>query len=342
MKNILVAVLALNTMWVFGQKKSIPEVLSNPYDFKMISSGRNSPNFNPTRDSLTEIVVLLHSGYKIEQIKDYFGWSDKAIDRKVNVLLAANFIKKDNNLNLVPAVFVTSIDEGNFIRKRLKKLIRQTADSIRRRLPELITQTKTIKSFRDVNFSDVSLLVLSDVLLDNWQISNVENDFLHAARTLHNGKNYYAAYQERLKNSQVEALGVYGNQYSDTLNYNICEYGNRRNSKQAITKTKILKKEFSDFGERSHFNYPVIDSLDDAQLQNIAGKFLPVIRNILDQNKPMLLGAYKNSPYLNEVSFEEYFIWVYHIYYTAVTDELIKQKIISLPKDGVSFYAVLQ
>ena len=36
-----------------------------------------------------------------------------------------------------------------------------------------------------------SLLVLSNVMLDNWQINAVEDRFLRAERPLRNGKRYY-------------------------------------------------------------------------------------------------------------------------------------------------------
>jgi hypothetical protein len=39
-----------------------------------------------------------------------------------------------------------------------------------------------------------------------------------------------------------------------------------------------------------------------------------------------------------ETSFEEFFIWWYHIIYTKATDVLIEQNIIKSPKNGLFYY----
>jgi len=176
----------------------------------------------------------------------------------------------------------------------------------------------------------------------NWQIKNVEAEFLHVKRTLHHGKNYYAAYQEKVKGSPIEALGVYGNQVDDTLNYIVCRYGNNRYTKEAIEKNAAVKKELAALNKNGHFNYPLIDSTDNVKLQAMAKQFLPVMINGFGANKLKLVEYYEKSVYAKEVSFEEYFIWSFHSYYTAVTNELIKRKLIILPPGGIAFFAAIK
>jgi hypothetical protein len=86
------------------------------------------------------------------------------------------------------------------------------------------------------------------------------------------------------------------------------------------------------------FQCPLIDTSENNLLQAMAHQFLPTLLSILNQNRSALEMNFLLSPYAKSVSFEEYFIWLYHVYYTAVTDELIKRKVITLPENGVSYY----
>ncbi len=205
-------------------------------------------------------------------------------------------------------------------------------------MPKIKEETNKIKILNKFDFNRLSLLILSNVILDNWQIENVEKEFLNVRRTERHGKNYYASFQEKLRNQQKEAFCIYGNQFEDTLNFSMCRYGNLRYTKDVIEQNRNLKMSFSK--SPKDFIFPIIDPLSYSKLQKIADDFKPILLSILNKNKIIFNKMYDNSIYSSEVSFEEYFIWVYHIYYTAVTDELINQKIIKIPKDKVSFYVL--
>ncbi|WP_281225905.1 hypothetical protein [Flavobacterium aquiphilum] len=336
MRKILTLILIIQIFNSFGQTNQIKNILSEHYEFKMISNGDNMPNFNPIKDSLTEILVLLHNKVKLEEIKKYFGWNEIEFNEKINLLIKSNYLKKDKNNNLIPNVFICSIKQADKLRKNSNEIMIATANSIQKIEPKIKKQISEIKSLAKFDFKYISLLILSDVLLDSWQIENVENDFLKSKRTERHGKNYYVSYQGKLKINAGEALGIYGNQYQDTLNYSMCCYGNVRYTEEVIKKNQELKKVFSE--NPNGFQYPVIDTLDYSKLQVIADEYKPILIDILNKYKPKLLKEYNKSIYATEISFEEYFIWFYHIYYTAVTDELIKRKSIKLPDEKVAFY----
>jgi hypothetical protein len=325
---------------LFGQTVSIEKILSESYEFKMISKGNNFPNLNLRKDSLTSIVVLLHNNISINEIQAYFGWQKEHIEKKVNKLIQSNFLKKDSLGNLKPNVFVCSMEEEKKLKNQLEKMTLETVVEIKKQLPTVKAAIKDIKGFKYLNFNDISLLVLSDILLDNWQIENVENDFLRSNRPERHGKYYYAALVEKEKANLGEAFGIYGNQYEDTLNFSMCRYGNARYTKEVIEENKKIKIMFCKTPKE--VKYPVIDTLDNKKIQQIADSFKPNLLSILSKNKTYLLENYNKSIYSKEVSFEEYFIWLYHIYYTAVTNELIKEKLITLPKERVAFYILLK
>lgn len=86
----------------------------------------------------------------------------------------------------------------------------------------------------------------------------------------------------------------------------------------------------------------IFSGADFNALQAIAADFTPDLLGLLNSERNYLEEAYRNSPYASEITFEEYFIWWYHLYYTAVTDALVKDGLIVIPASGVSAYIVVQ
>jgi hypothetical protein len=324
---------------ISGQdKKPITEILSNQYEFKMISSGNNFPNFNTERDFLREIVVLLHNGIALDDIRKYYSWDTKTFDSKLGILKNSDYIKTGTDGKLYSNVFVCSLADGEKISKHLGTIAIQIADSIQNRLNSVIQEVKKAEALKAYKFEDISLLILSDVLLDNWQINNVESDFLKSFRTLRHGKHYYASFQEKKKGTYSEAFEIYGNQMENSGSFTICRYGNRRYSPEVVGLNSELKKEYVSSLSVKRTSCPVIGEADNDQLQKIADSFKPTLLKILNNKREFIRKNYQESVYSKEISFEEYFIWIYHFIYTSVTDELIKRKVIKLPEKNVAFY----
>ncbi len=145
-------------------------------------------------------------------------------------------------------------------------------------------------------YSEMSFFLLSDVLLDNWQINNVENDFLNKERTLRHGKRYYIQFAEKDTTYNKEVFGIYGNQYSckDTICF--ITYGNNR-----VNTVKTFK-------EMMTMNIPFLTKNDQLILGEMAEFYKPKLIEILKTNKPKFVKEYEKSVYVNEIPFEEYFI----------------------------------
>jgi hypothetical protein len=69
---------------------------------------------------------------------------------------------------------------------------------------------------------------LSNVLLDNWQIENVETEFLKAERPLRDGRRYYYAIFEKPASQRSEAFGIYGNGGGTMGKVRLGVYGKQR------------------------------------------------------------------------------------------------------------------
>jgi carbonic anhydrase len=111
-----------------------------------------------------------------------------------------------------------------------------------------------------------------------------------------------------------------------------------RYSKEVLDLNQTLKKEYAISKMVNQVPCPILGSKDYDLLQKIADSFEPTLIKILNQNKNQIQSNYNKSIYSKEISFEEYFIWVYHFIYTEATDELIRRKEIKLPKEDVAFY----
>jgi len=62
---------------------------------------------------------------------------------------------------------------------------------------------------------------------------------------------------------------------------------------------------------------------------------------LLERYRPAVRQAYEESPYSREVTFEEYFMWWYHLFYTDVTDRLIAEGYIVDPESGITTYLIV-
>jgi len=78
-------------------------------------------------------------------------------------------------------------------------------------------------------------------------------------------------------------------------------------------------------------NIPVLSKKDFYRLNHIADIIKDDYINILEENRETIHSKYNNSIYSDEISFEEYFIWWYHLLYSRVTEILIESGMIELP-----------
>ena len=83
---------------------------------------------------------------------------------------------------------------------------------------------------------------------------------------------------------------------------------------------------------------PVFKKKDNKILNNIANLLTDDLIALLEENKGIFKNNYQNSLYSKEITFEEYFIWWYHFFYSEVTEKLIAKDLIQSPTSGVISY----
>jgi len=305
--------------------RSLPEISRMKLDHHMISSGDNFPAVRLEKDSLDLLLVSLRFGHDTEEIRKYFGWDREAIDAKISLLMSNDYLVNGVD-GYYPTISILTIDEAGILREKSRRVVQEITDSIISIIPHVQTAYRKLSVAGEYSYPDLAFFLLSDVLLDNWQINNVEDGFLRKPRTLRHGKNYYYQIAEKDSGSSIEAFGVYGNQYQcgDSLCWVM--YGNNR------------KAEGKSMEELKTFACPRFSKTDVQIFDGLAAMFGPILLGILENHRAEFTDEFHTSGLSEGMSFEEYFIWWYHLIYTDVTDELARKGYLTVPEKGVFFY----
>jgi len=357
----------------------IGELLARDYEYLLISSGRNFPALNMARDHRGELTLLLHERVALSAIQSHFGWSRPEMQRRLDEMVEADLLRVNDGDRYVPAIMVMSIEDAAGYVRVPTSIVDEAAALIVSRLPDVRRQYGEVAGLRPMPFEAASLLVLSDVLLDNWQIDTVEARFLQARRPLRAGSRYYYSMLEKEPSSSTEAFGIYGNQDSGYGTVHVSVYGNRRPGNalnflaldrdglervfgtrpdsvhafkremvRQFVETTLRSDEarpdylpgFEALGwvREGKLRVPVLSDGDDAALYRMASLVSDDLIALLERSRASLTTAYAASPYAQEITFNEYFMFWYHLFYTAVTDRLIEEGVIIPPPTGIITY----
>lgn len=180
----------------------------------LISKGDNFPDFNPAKDSIDYFLFSLHNKNSIEDFKRKTKFSDKKIGEIISLLKNKNWIHLIDN-KPYSSVFIATHKDGEMLFNYAKPLAEKIVNEIEKEVPSIKRNFYRMDVAKNQKFEQWSFLILSNVLLDSWQIDNVEKDFLKKEnRPERHGKNYYYSIMEN-NDTSLESFGIYGNQYEE-------------------------------------------------------------------------------------------------------------------------------
>ncbi len=312
-------------IFIFSFKVSnaqINRIIEMNIERSLIAKGDNLPDFNIQKDSMDIFLIALHQGFSIRDFQGFTKFDDEKINSIISLLETKNFLHKIDN-SYKPTVFIVNAEEGELLYKYGKPLSRSIVKSIKKEMPEIKAMFSKTDISKNADFEDWSFLILSNVLLDSWQIDNVEKYFLKKEkRPLRNGKNYYYSIMENT-NPKTESFGIYGNHYQSIENGQyLCVYGNNRNN----------------FNDASTLN--IINSRDYEIFNQISELYLPSLLEIFESKRKYCKNIYTKLAYNEEISFEEFFIWWYHLIYTQATDEMNRIGMLKVAESGNFSYLI--
>ncbi len=350
---------------------TIADYASAEFETKFISRGNNFPAVNVNQENRARLLFLAASGASAGEIRAQLGMDEAAFDARVQELIDAELLRRVDG-ELSPRVAVMTRDSVAAHMRVDPDLVAAAADFV----IDAADDAQDVSAVAAPGFdaSSVSLLVLSNVLLDNWQINAVERDVLHAERPLRAGARYYMALMQKADGAETEAFGIYGNNVSRYMSGVVVSiYGNNRTPKHNIINTsrqtlglaenanreqrhaRITELAYA-YDELRRGGSPTVDLTPLKTLgwigpggelravvlaagasgvfSDFAERFRPAYVELLGAELPALRAAYAASPFARQITFEEYFMWWYHLFYTAVTDTLIANGRIALPPGG--------
>ncbi|MFL0403188.1 hypothetical protein ACH0BP_16000 [Bacillus nitratireducens] len=344
----------------------IPEkILKTTYETKMISSGDNYPTLKISGTNLQYLLVMLHHGIESNTIKTKLNWTNEEFEKQIHALELEGLLKKIGE-SYYPTCMVITATEGEKLYNLCEPLIKPTLNIIEKYSNQIDAMTKRIETFNHLSKESYSLLLYSGVLLDSGQIINIEENYLETERPLRNNKRYYYAILEQ-EQTDKEAFGMYGNTYLDLGEYQIGLYGNTRYTTlnlitanketfeeyfhDAIIDINYTKKQlvenfvavdrqvdlnlnvlYEELGlyKNSQPVIPVFTAADLSILNEIANTVSEDLILLCKENEKPLKEYFASSRYSKEITYEEFFIWWYHFFYTKVTEELIKHGVIKI------------
>lgn len=320
MKNFIFIFFTSFQLLACGQNEITTDQLdllfNKNFEHSLISKGNNFPDFNPEKDQrLGYFLVALHENISPEKFRKKAGFSQIEMDSLTYFLKSKTWLHEVDG-KLKPTVFIATQEDGEQLYASVKGVSTEIADSISTILPEIKQQFALTSISKSSEFDDWSFLILSDVLLDSWQIDHVESDFLNKDdRSERNGNHYYYSIMENQQMNQ-ETFGIYGNQYEEIDGKAISIYGNNRNEITTIDTT----------------NY--ISASDNIIFTQMAETFRPKLIQILNNNRSYILKVFQETGYQKEIAFEEFFIWWYHFLYTDITNQMASKGMLNIPQNG--------
>lgn len=287
----------------------------------MISRGDNFPDFKIKKDSLDKFLFALHKGFSPKDFQEYVKFSDEKMTSSIALLESKNWLHKVNN-QYKPTVFIADAKDGELLYKYAKPISGKITKSIHKNLATIKKQFSKTEISKKQDFQMWSFFILSDVLLDSWQIDNVEKEFLKQDdRPLRNGKHYYFRITENT-NQQIESFGIYGNQTEQIEGRYVSVYGNNRDHlKMAVSEN-------------------LVSIADNETFDKMVKSYLPELLKILEDERGYSKKIYVQLGYDKEITFEEFFIWWYHLIYTQATNEMKEKGLLTIPESGNFPYTI--
>lgn len=347
----------------------------------MISSGNNFPSVNVRTDRLIDVCVALHRRRTPASIAEDLALSGEELGRRLDSLLEAELVKRRPSGQCIPSFPVITLEEARWMAPG-GEATAETARLIAAKLPEIRARAESIPGIRRAGFRQAAFLILSDVLLDNWQIGNVESLFLKAERPLRNGRRYYFALLEKLGSERSEPFGIYGNAQGGSGGTQAAVYGKNRydgntlvsisaeecrrlfgipkeaDARRAMMemlarvaelartgKDRLSPQERAGLGklglmENGELRVTVLSGAEAVALGDVAGLVTADLLGVLERRRAGLERTFERSPYQEETTFNEFFMWWYHFFYTAVTDRLAREGLLEIPASGNTTYLI--
>lgn len=251
-----------------------------------------------------------------------------AQDLLTSELVSEGLLGSDANGEIYNNSMVISASDGGELFTLADQFSGPVQQIMRLHLPAVQRATSAIPEFSFRPFSEYSFLILSNVVLDNWQIRNVEELYLNQNRPLRGGKQFYFAIMENSPDCD-DPFGIYGN-ISRPVENDFCSfYGNNQRSLSSADFIELPRK--NGVLKLSQNANQALSKVAHIVCNDLIGIFKDIDGK---------LRSYHEGSRWARVSYAEFFIWWYHFLYTQVTNDLAEAGDLIIPENRMYPYIV--
>ncbi|MBK5112967.1 MAG: hypothetical protein KGD59_14770 [Candidatus Heimdallarchaeota archaeon] len=324
----------------------IPEIYADKnVVLSMAGSGNPWDYFIPS-SKLT--LRAIHDGYSLAEIQELFQISEEDLFEKINLLMEANLLRKDNG-NYYPTFLIADEKETLATYNHSKKFGRIIADELVNNWEEIKSKYKELEISKTHSINDLSLVLVGSKILDIGLLEALVKDrtLLTPAPKRPSPKRPDGQYYFFMIDGKVEYLGKYGEDSKDLPweNWHFFTFGlNIINEKYNEPRGRIEER-YDELRKNEEVKKPEelalklgvpILSREDSLVwkeftQKVANRLLLRIK----EKEKDLLEFYNNlkiSRYTSN-SLGEFMCWYIHIAYSWAIDFLVEEKIIYMPDE---------
>ncbi|MBX3006520.1 MAG: hypothetical protein KF816_00695 [Melioribacteraceae bacterium] len=323
MKKVVLLVFIIILFVSCSQKKDADQFLSNEYSVHVLPQIQNL-NIDIREKDYQSILVLLHEKFKINEIKEKLKIKDDRMDLLINDLYSNGLIKLNENKEYIPTCFVITESDITHLQSFVQKTGEEMSGIAIDRLEIIKKEYTNTDLARNHSFENASLFVLGNVVHGNFQLKNVEEQFLKAEAPKRGSEKSYVSIIQKNNLDENFLFNLYTQKENFIDLKVVYTFGN-----------DPWKKKVNDSNLKIE---PLLISKKDQEIFNsLADLIFEDISNYLERIKPLMVKLYLNSNYKEETSFREFSMWIYQLLATSSINSLFQKKYIT-GTESISFH----
>jgi len=324
----------------------IPKIYAKSEIYLSLAGSGNPWDYFKPSSKLT--LRALHDGYTLGEIQKMFHISEEELFEKINLLIKANLLRKENE-NYYPTFLIVNKIEAEKTYQHTKNFGKIIADELLKNWKELVDGFTNLEASQKFTIKELSLVLIGSKLLDIGMLEALVKDgtLLVTAPNRPSPERPDAKYYFYMVEGKTEYHGKYGENETDLPweNWTFVTFGqnivnneqNKPREKLEEKCSEILKQKQL---EKPHdlaleLNIPILSKNDSLSWKKTTKKIANrILLKIKEKEEELLLfyNTLKASQYTNN-TLGEFVCWYIHIAYAWAIDYLIEEKKIYMPKE---------
>lgn len=328
------------------------------YDFQVVAaSTKNTPSLDLDDGRFANVSLGIENGLTVTAMAAETNLSTAEVRKRVQALTAAGLLQCGVTCHATYPII--NRQEGAWFAHLDDSVVDRVVEDVERDALGVRNRFAATLGLSDSQVSGLTLMYLSDVLFDRWQVRHIRTGFLGPPQPPRGGKIFYVAALERTPTEKTSALGLYAHQEQDYGPFTVVTFGNGLNDDPFgdaipnVSERAALLSAYATLASGGSIMGTDLDELNAlhfvadqkpqiaivnqdkyAELHSVTETFTPTLLREVNADRSLIFKAYASSGYAPYVTFQEFALWWYHFLIVDVTQRLIAERVIEVPKIG--------